>query len=85
MSRVREVNVVKNTLQPAYDGVTVSGVQRSRAEGEFYFVGDTKDAQWNTPVVVEDFNYKPDLDTKGAYCYTGYFEVPEDGDRKSVV
>ncbi len=79
MSRVREVSVVKDIPHPAYSGITTSGMKRARAEGEFYFVADTKDAQWSEPIVVEDFNYKPDLDSKGAYSYTGYFEVPEDG------
>lgn len=79
MSKVRTIEVVKTNLLPAYLGDTKPGIKIAHTEGDFYFVEDTKNASWNPKEVVNDFNQKPALEDKGAYCYTGYFEVSQDG------
>lgn len=79
MSRTRVVEVVKEDFLPAYEGNTNPGIQLSHANGEFYFVKDTEGATWETPEIVTDFNLKPALEDKGAFRYSGYFEVPRDG------
>ena len=79
MSRIRVIEVVKEDLLPAYVGDTDPGILLSHANGEFYFVKDTEGATWETPEIVTDFNLKPALEDKGAFRYSGYFEVPRDG------
>lgn len=79
MSRIRVIEVVKEDLLPAYVGDTDPGILLSHANGEFYFVKDTEGATWETPEIVTDFTLKPALEDKGAFRYSGYFEVPRDG------
>lgn len=79
MSRVRTIEVVKEPLWPSYKERTEPGVSLMHAEGDFYFVKDTENAAWKDEKIVDDFNLKPVLEDKGAFCYTGYFEVPQDG------
>lgn len=79
MSRVRTIEVVKEPLWPSYKERTEPGVSLMYAEGDFYFVKDTENAAWKDEKIVDDFNLKPVLEDKGAFCYTGYFDVPQDG------
>ena len=39
----------------------------------------SENAAWKDEKIVDDFNLKPVLEDKGAFCYTGYFDVPQDG------
>lgn len=79
MSRTRVIDVVKDNLRPAYKGETKPGMRLAHASGDFYYVKDTENTRWESPEIVKDFNLKPALEDKGAFCYTGYFEVPRDG------
>ena len=53
--------------------------QLAHADGDFYYVKDTENAVWKESKTVTDFELKPVLEDKGAFCYSGYFEVPCDG------
>lgn len=79
LSPTRTIEVVKENLMPATDKATQPGIEVRRTEGNLYFVKDVEGAYWSAPEVVKDFDFKPNIDDKGAYCYTGYFEVPADG------
>lgn len=79
MSRIRTINVQRSPLQPALSIDSQSGIQMTRAEGEFYFVRDVENAKWGPTQVVKSMDIKPDLEEKGAFLFTGYFDVPEDG------
>ena len=79
LSPTRTIEVVKENLMPATDKATQPGIEVRRTEGNLYFVKDVEGAYWSDPEVVKDFDFKPNIDDKGAYCYTGYFEVPADG------
>ncbi|MFS3036749.1 family 20 glycosylhydrolase [Bacteroides nordii] len=79
MSRTRVIEVVKENLLPAYKDDTKPGIQLTHADGDFYYVKDTENAVWKESKAVTDFELKPVLEDKGAFCYSGYFEVPCDG------
>lgn len=79
LSTTRTLEVVREPLMPATDQATQPGIERRRTEGNLYFVKDLEGAYWTEPQVVKDFSLKTSGDEKGAYCYTGYFEVPADG------
>ena len=77
--RSRVIEVVKENLLPAYKDDTKPGIQLTHADGDFYYVKDTENAVWKESKAVTDFELKPVLEDKGAFCYSGYFEVPCDG------
>ena len=79
LSPVRSIEVVHEKLMPATEKSTQPGIELRRTEGNLYFVKDLDEAHWSAPKIVKDFEFKPDIEDKGAYCYTGYFEVPADG------
>ena len=79
LSPVRSIEVVREKLMPATEKSTQPGIELRRTEGNLYFVKDLDGAHWSAPKIVKDFEFKPDIEDKGAYCYTGYFEVPADG------
>ena len=79
LSPVRSIEVVHEKLMPATEKSTQPGIELRRTEGNLYFVKDLDGAHWSAPKIVKDFEFKPDIEDKGAYCYTGYFEVPADG------
>ena len=79
LSPVRSIKVVHEKLMPATEKSTQPGIELRRTEGNLYFVKDLDGAHWSVPKIVKDFEFKPDIEDKGAYCYTGYFEVPADG------
>lgn len=81
MSKVRTIEVVKGNLASAENIEAKPGVVVQRAEGTFYYIKDLGNAKWGEKQIVADFvnKGKVDLEDKGAYCYTGYFSVPEDG------
>ena len=79
LSPVRTIHVVKEQYSPAINKDTKPGLNLWRTEGDLYYVRDVKDAYWTGPAVVPNFDFSPLLENKGAYCYTGYFEVPADG------
>lgn len=79
LSPVRTIHVVKEKYSPRIDKDTKVGLNLWRTEGDLYYVHDVKDAYWTGPDIVPGFDFKPLLEDKGAYCYTGYFEVPTDG------
>lgn len=82
LSAVRTVEVEKGSLAPAVDKKVAAGIFVERAEGDFYFVKDVKNAKWGEKQIVADFTTnkgKVKLEDKGAFCYSGFFRVPEDG------
>ena len=79
MSKVRTIEVTKKDLLPSYKGETKSGISLTHVDGDFYFVKDTERASWKEMKIVKDFKLEPILEDKGAFCYTGYFDVPRDG------
>ena len=81
LSRVRSIEVVKESLAPSEKKEMKPGIFVDRAEGNFYYVKDLEGAKWGGRQLVADFanKGKVELEDKGAYCYTGYFEVPADG------
>lgn len=80
MSRVRTIRVVKETLTPAVEKETTSGLNMRLAIGTFLKVADLAKAQkWETSVISvmssDKFNYM----SPSAAIFEGYVDIPEDG------
>ncbi len=84
ISKIRTIKLTKETLAPAFTGITEPGITVLKANGYHADRAAYANATFAAPVVLLDFDKTADYKTPTVEIYEGYVDLPEDGVYKFI-